>query len=83
MTIHDTPKRSATMPKDEAKNVLPSGICTWPPSLSALKRRLASASLAAVRVSDTPLKSGWPLTLPSDASSSVSPMRKLDGAVRH
>ena len=35
-TIHDTPKRSATMPKRGEKNVFVSGICTCPPLASAL-----------------------------------------------
>jgi hypothetical protein len=37
--IHQTPKRSATIPKRGEKNVLPIGICTCPPSPSTLKRR--------------------------------------------
>jgi hypothetical protein len=48
MTIQDTPKRSATMPNAGEKNVLPSGICTWPPSASAAKRCFASASSRAL-----------------------------------
>src|SRR5688572_27919485 len=35
ITIHDTPKRSATMPNRGEKNVLASGIWTCPPSPSA------------------------------------------------
>ncbi len=45
MTIHDTPKRSATMPKRGEKKVLPSGICTCPPLPSAANNLSASASL--------------------------------------
>src|SRR5215208_213413 len=42
--IHDTPKRSATMPKRGEKNVLVNGCCTCPPSASAVNSRSASAS---------------------------------------
>jgi hypothetical protein len=40
------PKRSASMPKRDAKNVLISGWCTVPPSPSALNSRSACASLS-------------------------------------
>ena len=53
-TIHDTPKRSATMPKLGEKNVLANGIFTCPPSLRAPKSRSASASLGAVSDSAKP-----------------------------
>ena len=56
MTIHDTPKRSATMPKRGEKNVLFIGICTCPPSTSAANSRCASASFAAVSDSENPWK---------------------------
>src|SRR5215213_6729529 len=42
--IHDTPKRSATMPKAGEKNVRVIGICTCPPSASFENSRPASAS---------------------------------------
>ena len=44
ITIHETPKRSATIPKRGEKNVLVSGICTCPPSASAANRRIATCS---------------------------------------
>ncbi len=44
ITIHVTPKRSAAMPKRGEKNVLPSGICTAPPSARAANTRSASAA---------------------------------------
>jgi hypothetical protein len=53
-TIQVMPKRSANMPKLEAKNVFPNGICTWPPSPNAENSRLASASSDAVMVSANP-----------------------------
>src|ERR1700730_7716105 len=77
MTIHDTPKRSATIPKRGEKKVLVSGICTCPPSASALNRRSASASLGTVSDSDIPWKPGLPWQAPSDAITVVSPMRRL------
>lgn len=46
VTIQDTPKRSATMPKRDEKKVGAIGICTWPPSARAAKTFSASASLA-------------------------------------
>src|SRR3546814_8087863 len=48
ITIQETPKRSATMPKRGLKKVLASGICTSPPSASAAKNFSASASSATV-----------------------------------
>src|SRR5438132_13269545 len=77
MTIHDTPKRSATMPKRGEKKVLVSGICTCPPAASALNRRSASASLGTVSDSDIPWKPGLPWQATSDAITVVSPMRRL------
>src|ERR1700722_16811453 len=52
--IQPTPNLSATMPKRDAKNVSASGICTWPPSPSALRRRSPSATSGAVMVSANP-----------------------------
>ena len=63
MTIHDTPKRSATMPKREEKNVLFNGICTCPPSASLANNRSASASLGTVSDSEKPWKFGFPEAL--------------------
>ena len=77
MTIHVTPKRSATMPKRGENKVLVSGICTCPPSASALNRRSASASLGTVSDSEMPWKPGLPWQAPSDAITIVSPMRRL------
>ena len=42
-TIHDTPKRSFSMPKRSAQNVSPIGITTAPPCDSSPKMRSASA----------------------------------------
>src|SRR6185436_19720047 len=78
ITIQLRPKRSATMPKLLAKKVSLSGRLTWPPSASALKRRLASASSAALKVREKPWKLGLPLQLPSDAITWVSPTRKQE-----
>src|SRR5262245_14273602 len=75
MIIQPTPKRSATMPKRLAKKVLPSGICTCPPSASAANIRSAAASLLALRVSEKPSNFGLPLALPSDAMTSAPLMR--------
>ena len=75
MIIHDTPKRSATMPKRSAKNVSLSGICTWPPSARAANRFSASAAVAALIDSENPLKLGFPAQLPSDAITCASPIR--------
>jgi hypothetical protein len=54
MIIHDTPKRSATMPKREEKKVFVNGICTCPPSVKepgsglSLKRLSIVISAASV-----------------------------------
>src|SRR5215475_14235807 len=70
MTIQPTPKRSATMPKRLAKNVLPSGIRTSPPSESALNTRSASASFLALMESEKPSNLGLPWAQPSEAITS-------------
>ena len=62
--IHDTPKRSATMPKREEKKVLVSGICTCPPSARAANSRSASASSGAESDSEKPWKLGLPEASP-------------------
>src|SRR5262249_44474338 len=67
MIIQFTPNLSATIPKRGEKNVLVSGIVTFPPFDSALNKRSASASSLASSESAKPLKSGWPLFSPSDA----------------
>ena len=67
MTIHITPKRSATMPKRGEKKVLAKGICTFPPSPSAAKTRSASAALSTATVSPKPWKFGFPVQWPSEA----------------
>src|SRR3990172_5323209 len=59
--IHDTPKRSATIPKRGEKNVFVSGICTWPPSPGAAKSRSASATVGTVSVREKPSNLGWPV----------------------
>src|SRR5215471_15887334 len=64
------------MPKHGDQKVLPSGICTWPPSASALNIRPASASLAAVKDKENPLKLG-PSLEPSEAIKVAFPMRRL------
>src|SRR5262245_36040208 len=48
-TIHDTPKRSATIPTRGAKKTVVNGICTCPPSASAANSRAASAWSGTVR----------------------------------
>src|SRR5262249_53332485 len=45
LIIQCVPKRSTSMPKPSAQNVLSKGMVTWPPSGSALKMRFASASV--------------------------------------
>src|SRR5262245_53326398 len=75
LIIQPTPKRSVTMPKHGDQKVLPSGICTCPPSASAANFRPASASLAAVTDNENPLKSA-PSPQPSEAIRFASPMRK-------
>ena len=78
ITIQPMPKRSATMPKRGEKNVLPSGICTCPPSASALNMRSASASSLAETDSAKPWNIGLPWARPSDAMICVLPMRKQE-----
>ena len=78
MTIHDTPKRSATMPKRGEKKVLFIGICTCPPSPSAANSRSASGSVLTVIDREKPWKSGLPLQWPSEAMIVVSPTLKLE-----
>jgi hypothetical protein len=56
---------------------LASGICTFPPSASALNTRSASASLDTVRVRLKPSKLGFPWQWPSEAMIVESPTRKL------
>src|ERR1700722_8051184 len=73
--IQPTPNLSATMPKRDAKNVSASGICTCPPSASALNRRSPSVASGAVMVSAKPWNSGLPRQRPSDTSTWVSPTR--------
>src|SRR5262245_14303258 len=75
-TIHETPKRSWSMPKLGEKKVLVSGIVTLPPSLSPLNSRSASAALAAFRASEKPSKFVFPAHWPSDAITWVSPILK-------
>src|SRR5947208_591991 len=76
-TIHDTPKRSATMPKSGEKKVLVKGICTCPPSPSAANNRRASASSRTVSESEKPWNLSPPSQRPSEANTVVSPIRKL------
>ena len=71
------PKRSATIPNRGEKKVLASGICTCPPSASALKSRSAVGMSATVIVSEKPVKEGLPWQWPSEAITTESPMRKL------
>src|SRR5262249_39892969 len=70
MTIQPTPKRSATMPKRLAKNVLPSGMRTSPRSASAANTRSASASFLALMESEKPSNFGLPCAQPSEAITS-------------
>src|SRR5262245_42315776 len=76
-TIQHRPNLSVTMPKRGEKNVLPSGICTWPPLARASNNRLASASLAAEMVSEKFLNPAPSCEQPSEAITWVSPMRTL------
>ena len=55
MPIHDTPKRSATMPKREAWKVSVMGIRTCPPTPRAANKRSASASSSAVSDNESSL----------------------------
>src|SRR5688500_16738968 len=54
--IHDTPKRSAALPKRGEKKVFASGICTCPSSATAANRRSASSVFAAVIDNEKPWK---------------------------
>ncbi len=54
MIIHDTPKRSATIPKRGEKKVCVNGICTCPPSARAANSRSPSASSATASDSEKP-----------------------------
>src|SRR5215472_12820594 len=70
MIIQPTPKRSATMPKRLAKNVVPSGMRTSPRSASAANTRSASASFLALMESEKPSNFGLPWAQPSEAITS-------------
>src|SRR5262249_23606463 len=72
-TIQLMPNLSASMPKRGEKKVLPSGMCTCPPSASAANSRSASASFLALSAREKPLNSGLPWAIPSDAMTAVSP----------
>ena len=74
MTIQDTPKRSATIPNAVAKNVLPSGICTCPPSESARNLRSASSLFFTSRERAKPWKPGLPCMRPSETITVASPI---------
>ena len=65
------------MPKRDEKKVFCSGICTWPPSASALNRFSASASSATVSDNEKPANAGLPLQWPSEAITVVSPIFML------
>jgi hypothetical protein len=71
------PEASLHMPKQADQKVLPSGMKTLPPAASASNKRRACASSSAVIDSVTPAKGTGSLLMPSDAMSSVSPVRKL------
>src|SRR6266404_8625004 len=77
MIIHDTPNRSATMPNREEKKVLASGMQTFPPLLSAVNSRSASASFDTGSDRAKPWKFGRPRHWPSEAITVESPMRRL------
>src|SRR5262245_532561 len=74
ITIQLTPKRSTSMPKRRATDVLPSGILPSPRSASAANFVSASASFATVSDSEKPLKSFSLVAQPSDAITCVSPI---------
>ena len=56
ITIQLTPNVSVTMPKHGDQKVLPSGMVTLPPLLSALNARWASASVGTESESENPAK---------------------------
>ena len=64
------------MPKRGEKNVLASGICTWPPSASALNSGRPRPRPWRETESEKPSNSGLPWARPSEAMICVSPMRK-------
>jgi len=66
MTIQDTPKRSATMPKREEKNVLVGGICTVPRSAKEANVRSALESSGTVSDSEKPWKLGCTADMPNE-----------------
>ena len=78
MTIQPTPNLSASMPKLGEKNVSISGWLTCPPSDSAPNSRSNSALSFVSRVREKPLNSVLPCAMPSEAITSVSPMRRLE-----
>src|SRR5204863_5397012 len=77
-TIHDTPKRSASMPKRCEKKVWARGRRTWPPSARALNARSASAAVGTVSESENPSNAGSPAEQPSEAMMVVWPILKLE-----
>ena len=62
------------MPKHGDQKVLPSGICTWPPSASASNARFAAASSGTAYDNENPLKLVLPEQPPSDAITVPSPI---------
>jgi D-galactarolactone cycloisomerase len=76
LTIQPTPKRSVSIPKHGDQKVLPSGICTCPPSASAAKMRPASSSVGTPSESEKPPKL-VPSWIPSEAISVLTPTRKV------
>ena len=74
MIIHETSKRSATMPKRGEKKVLVNGICTCPPSASTAKKRSASSAVSTASDNEKPLKLEPFSQRPSDARMIVSPI---------
>src|SRR3546814_17719987 len=75
MTIHDTPKRSVSMPKQGAKKVLPSGMRTSPPLPKAVNICWAVVSSGAFSDKENHWETGFPAHKPSEAMRVVAPPR--------
>src|SRR4051794_1205152 len=78
LIIHDTPNLSVTTPNAGDQNVLPSGICTAPPSERPLNSFSAAATVGGLNASEMPSNFGWPLQWQSDAITVVSPTRNIE-----
>src|SRR5690349_9294099 len=72
------PNLSWTMPKQGDQKVFVSGICTWPPSLSAAKYFCASASVLGAMDSEKPSNFGASPPQPSEAITTDEPIFMLE-----